>query len=121
MPCGGARTEINRPPKTAARSQFLNQGTGKRFADRGVLASGGEDSDMTAAKTTKKARKTTKTTGKVKPTPKATVPGGYQVTVQGRLNLTDFASRVGAKPGQRFRLVRPRGNTDTWHLVPVDD
>ena len=76
---------------------------------------------MSAAKSTKKVRKTAKTTGKGKPSPNTAVPGGYLVTGQGRLNLTDFASRVGAKPGDRFRLVRPRGNTDTWHLVPVED
>lgn len=79
---------------------------------------------MTAAKptkSTKKNRKAAKTKGKGKPAPKAAAPGGYLVTGQGRLNLTDFASRVGAKPGDRFRLVRPRGNSNTWHLVPLND
>jgi hypothetical protein len=44
----------------------------------------------------------------------------YEITQRGRLSLTDFASKTGSKPGDRFYLEKPRGNSKSWRLVPAE-
>lgn len=42
----------------------------------------------------------------------------YTVTSTGRLTITDFAERVGAKPGDRYELHKPRGASAAWLVAP---
>jgi hypothetical protein len=44
---------------------------------------------------------------------------GYQVTATGRLTITDFAEITGAQGGDSFGLMRPRGRSNAWRLVPI--
>jgi hydrogenase maturation factor len=45
----------------------------------------------------------------------------YEVTPTGRLTITDFAERVGARPGDRFVLQKPRGSSPAWLVAPHRD
>lgn len=55
------------------------------------------------------------TTGKAKAKPIT-----YAVTAKGRLTVSDFAEKSGAKSGAAFTLEKPRGKSKAWRLVPVD-
>ena len=44
----------------------------------------------------------------------------YTVTAQGRLTVSDFAEKSGAKPGAKYTLEKPRGKSTAWRLVPVE-
>ena len=48
------------------------------------------------------------------------VPTIYAVTPQGRLTVSDFAEKAGAKPGATFTLEKPRGKSNAWRLVPTE-
>lgn len=47
-------------------------------------------------------------------------PTTYVVTAKGRLTVSDFAEKSGAKSGAAFTLEKPRGKSKAWRLVPVD-
>ncbi|MCB2228633.1 MAG: hypothetical protein KQH53_18295 [Desulfarculaceae bacterium] len=62
--------------------------------------------------------------GKIKqetaPAKQAAKPEVYKVTSTGRLTVTDFSDKTGAKAGSKFSLEKPRGRSNAWRLVPVD-
>ncbi len=45
---------------------------------------------------------------------------GYSVTSTGRLTITNFSEVTGAKDGESFALLSPRGRSKAWRLVPVE-
>ena len=47
-------------------------------------------------------------------------PTTYVVTAKGRLTVSDFAEKSGAKSGAEFTLEKPRGKSKAWRLLPVD-
>jgi hypothetical protein len=44
---------------------------------------------------------------------------GYQVTATGRLTITNFTEVTGAQGGETYALMRPRGRSNAWRLVPI--
>ena len=46
-------------------------------------------------------------------------PLTYLVTPKGRLTVSDFAEKTGAKPGAKYTLEKPRGKSNVWRLVPA--
>ncbi len=50
---------------------------------------------------------------------KAAKPEVYKVTSTGRLTVTDFGDKTGAKAGAKFTLEKPRGKSNAWRLVPA--
>ena len=46
-------------------------------------------------------------------------PTTYAVTSKGRLTVSDFAEKSGAKPSAKYTLEKPRGKSNAWRLVPV--
>ena len=48
---------------------------------------------------------------------KENMPSVYRVTSTGRLTLHDFQHKTGAKTGQEFILLPPKGRSKAWRVL----